>query len=307
MVRRGSNNGSHSWRTIQTMRFGIVANPKSGPLSIPRKAEALRRAAEILGDDTVVTGLETISKEEFVQCAKDLATKVDVMIVAGGDGTFSDIINTIDSETTLSYMPFGSGCALRYALGLPPQLPRIARRIRDGRLHRLDLILCDNSVKAFMASVGLEGDILNRRESIQASGVRGPQAYAMATFGSLIADLERTDMILSIDGKPLAIPHAVTTIVTKIPYYGYNMKMVPHAAFDDGQLHLLAINSGRSELVHTLASAFIDGNKLGTYRTGREIRIETQRERHAQTDGNLYRKGNTFRFRVLPQALNMWY
>ena len=289
------------------MRFGIIANPKSGPTSIPRKAKTLRGAAEILGHDTIVAGLETISREEFVHCAMDLATKVDVMIVAGGDGTFSDIINAVDSKTTLSYMPFGSGCALRYALGLPPQLSRIAKQIKDGRLHRLDLILCDDSIKAFMASVGLEGDILNRREALRASGVRGPQAYAMATFSSFVADLERTDMAITVDGKTLAVPHAVTAIVTKIPYYGYNMKVVPNAAFDDGRLHLLAVNSGRSELVHTVASAFIDGNKLGTYRAGREIQIKMQQERHAQTDGNLYRTGKAFRFRVLPQALNMWY
>jgi diacylglycerol kinase (ATP) len=289
------------------MRFGIIANPKSGPTSVARKAQMLCQAAKILGEGTIVAGLETTSKGQFIDCAVDLAPDVDVMVVAGGDGTFSDIINAIDSETILSYMPLGSGCALRYALGMPPQLNRIARQIRDGRLHRLDLILCDDSVKAFMASVGLEGDILTRRESLQASGVRGPQAYAMATFGSFVGELERTDMTITVDGKTLAVPHAVTTIVTKIPYYGYNMKVVPNAAFDDGHLHLLAVNSGRGELMHTVASAFIDENKMGTYRAGREIQIEMPHERHAQTDGNLYRKGKTFRFRVLPQALNMWY
>jgi diacylglycerol kinase family enzyme len=204
-------------------------------------------------------------------------------------------------------MPLGSGCALRYALGLPAQPTRIARQIRDGQLHRLDLILCDDTIKAFMASVGLEGDILNRRETLQAGGMRGPQAYAMATVGSFVGDLERTDMSLTIDGETMPFDNAVTAIVTKIPYYGYNMRIVPNAVFDDGQLHLLAVNSGWPELVQTLASSFIDGNRLGTYRAGREIRIETQQERHAQTDGDLYRRGKDFRFRVLPQVLKMWY
>lgn len=289
------------------MRFGIIANPKSGATTVARKERMLKRAGEILGEGTIIAGLETTSKQQFLHRAKDLACQVDVMVVAGGDGTFSDIINAIDSQTTLSYMPLGSGCALRYALGMPPQLSRIARQIRGGRLHRLDLILCDDSVKAFMASVGLEGDILHRRESLQASGVRGPQAYAMATFGSFVTDLERTDMTIRVDGQTLDVPHAVTTIVTKIPYYGYNMKIVPNAAFDDGHLHLLAVNSGRGELVQSVASALIDENRLGTYRAGREIEIEMPHERHAQTDGNLYRKGKSFRFRVLPQALNMWY
>ncbi|MHC4518310.1 MAG: diacylglycerol/lipid kinase family protein [Planctomycetota bacterium] len=289
------------------MRFGIIANPKSGPTSVARKSQTLQAVADILGTDTILAGLDTASREEFIDCAKDLTQKVDVMIVAGGDGTFSDIVNTVESDTVLSYMPLGSGCALRYALDLPPQLPRIAEQIKAGRLRRLDLILCDDSVKAFMASVGLEGDILNRREALEAGGVRGPHAYAMATFGSFFADLERTDMTITIDDATFIVPQAVTTIVTKIPYYGYKMKIVPNAVFDDGHLHLLAVNSGWGELMQTVASSFIDGNKLGMYRAGREIEIRTRAERHAQTDGNLYRKGKTFRFRVLSQALNMWY
>jgi len=289
------------------MRFGIIANPKSGSENITRKLQTLQAVADILGDRTLIAGLETISREEFIRCAKDLARKVDVMIVAGGDGTFSDMINAIDPDTVLSYLPLGSGCALRYALDLPAQLPRIARKIKDGRLHHLDLILCDDSVKAFMASVGLEGDILNRREALRAGGVHGPHAYAMATVGSIVADVERTDMTITVDNRTIIVPQALTTIVTKIPYYGYKMKIVPNAVFDDGQLHLLAVNSGWGEVMQTVASSFIDGNKLGTYDAGRQIVIRTQVERHAQTDGNLYRKGTTFRFRVLSQALKMWY
>ncbi|HPC95478.1 MAG TPA: diacylglycerol kinase family protein [Sedimentisphaerales bacterium] len=289
------------------MKFGIVANPKSGATSVARKEETLRKASQILGGNTVLAGLDTTSREEFLLCAKDLAEKVDVLIVAGGDGTFSDIINAVRSEVTLSYMPLGSGCALRYALDLPPQVSRVARQIRDGRLHALDLILCDESTKAFMASVGLEADILHRRETLQAGGVRGPHAYAMATFGSFLADLERTDMTISVDDRTFVVPGAVTAIVTKIAYYGYKMKIVPDAVFDDGHLHLLAINSGWGELVQSLATSFLDGNRFGRHEKGRRIRIAVAQPRHAQTDGNLYRQGTTFDFRVLPGALKMWY
>jgi len=289
------------------MRFGIIANPKSGPASVARKSQTLRKAADVLGSDSIVAGLDTASREDFITCARDLAEKVDVLVVAGGDGTFSDIVNVLDADTVLSYLPFGSGCALRYALGLPPQLTRVAKQIQAGRLRRLDLILCDESVKAFMASVGLEGDILYRREALQDTGVRGPQAYAMATFGSFFADLERTHVMIEADGQTFTVPDAVTTIVTKIPYYGYKMKVVPNAVFDDGWLHLLVVNSGWGEIVQNLANSFIDENKMGTYRTGREISLTMTQERHAQIDGNLYRKGTSFRFRVLPQALKMWY
>lgn len=287
------------------MRFGMIVNPTAGPTNASRKARTLRAVQEILGD-CEIRGLETRSREEFMHCAAELAREVEVLIVAGGDGSFSDAINALDSSTVFSFLPLGSGCALQYALDLPPQLTRVAKRIKEGRLRFYDLILCDETRKAFMASVGLEADILQRREALRESGIRGPQAYAMATFGSFFTELERTDMTVALDEEALIVPNAVTAIVTKIPYYGYKMKVVPNAVFNDGYLHLLAINSGWAEIVGGMANAFLYENKLGIYRKAKEIRITMQRERYAQLDGNIYRKGTDFHFRVLPQALRMW-
>jgi diacylglycerol kinase (ATP) len=284
----------------------MVVNPTAGPTNVNRKVQTLQNVRNILGD-CEIRGLDTRSREEFMQCAADLAREVGVLIVAGGDGTISDVINAMDGDTVLSYLPLGSGCALRYALDLPPQLTRIARRIKEGQLRHLDLILCDNSHKAFMSSVGIEADILHRRESLRESGISGPPAYAMATFGFILGEIERTDMTILLDGEELLVPNAVTAIVTKIPYYGYKMKVVPNAVFDDGRLHLLAINSPWGELLQGMANALLYENKLGMYRQAREIRIALPRERQAQLDGNLYRKGTTFDFKVLPGALKMWY
>ena len=287
------------------VKFGLIANPMAGPTSVNRKRQVLEAVRKVLGE-CEIRGLETRSREEFMQCAAELAREVEVLIVAGGDGTFSDAINALDSSTVFSYLPFGSGCALQYALDLPPQLTRVAKRIKEGTLRLYDLILCDESRKAFMASVGLEADILHRREALRESGINGPPAYAMAAFGSFFTELERTDMTIALDGEELAVPNAVTAIVTKIPYYGYKMKVVPNAVFNDGYLHLLAINSGWAEIVGGMANAFLYENKLGLYRKAREIRITMQRERYAQLDGNIYRKGTGFSFRVLPQALRIW-
>jgi diacylglycerol kinase family enzyme len=125
---------------------------------------------------------------------------VEVLIVAGGDGTFSDAINALDSNTVFSFLPFGSGCALQYALDLPPQLTRVAKRIKEGRLHLYDLILCDDSRKAFMASVGLEADILHRREALRESGINGPR-LRHGRVRLVLHRAERTDMTFGLDGE----------------------------------------------------------------------------------------------------------
>lgn len=283
----------------------MLVNPAAGGINAARKARTLQAVKEILGD-CQIRGLDTQSREAFLQCGADLAREAGILIVAGGDGSFSDAVNALDENTVFSYLPLGSGCALGYALDLPPQLTRAARKIKEGRLRYLDLILCDDRRKAFMSSIGIEGDIINRREVLRESGIRGPQAYAMATFGSFFADLERSDTSIRLDGQELFVPSAVTVIVTKIPYYGYKMKVVPNAVFDDGYLHLLAVNSSWAGIVHSVANAFLNENKLGIYHKACEIQVSMQRERYAQTDGNIYRKGTSFQFKVLPKVLRMW-
>jgi diacylglycerol kinase family enzyme len=282
----------------------MIINPKAGPTNTHRKVQLLHAVQDVLGD-CEIRGLETTSREEFMQCAAELAREVDVLIVAGGDGSFSDAINALDIGTP---SPICRSARLRPAVrpGAAAQVTRAAKRIKEGRLRLYDLILCDGQRKGFMTSVGLEADIIHRRESLRESGICGPPAYAIATFGSFFTDLERTDMSIRLDGEELAVPNAVTAIVTKIPYYGYNMKIVPNAVFDDGHLHLLAINSGWAEIVGGMANAFLKENRMGIYRKAREIRITTKRERYAQIDGNIYRKGASFEFKVLPQALRLW-
>ena len=65
---------------------GMIINPKAGPTNTqPQGPTAATRFRTCLGD-CEIRGLETTSREEFMQCAAELAREVDVLIVAGGDG-----------------------------------------------------------------------------------------------------------------------------------------------------------------------------------------------------------------------------
>ena len=86
------------------MRYVIITNPVSGRLNLDQKRKLLDKAAGIL--DANVVGLEVGSREEFSACAKEVASSVDVLVVAGGDGSVSDVINAVDtSQTPIAYLP----------------------------------------------------------------------------------------------------------------------------------------------------------------------------------------------------------
>lgn len=288
------------------MKYGIIVNPVAGKSSIDEKSLIIKQASEILVD-CEVDGLATTSRTEFCDCARALAEKVDVLVVAGGDGTVSDVINSVDlDETVLSYLPLGSGKALRYALNLPRSIPRAAEQIREGRKRSMDLILCDGYKKAILASVGIDGHILNEREKYVQSGVRESSAYARAIIESLFGGYERCDAIVSVHDETFEVPNALSIMVTKIPFYGYGFRTSPRTKLDDGDLHLLSINS-LAQVIYGFVTTLSGGNRAGDYRTGKEIYIATARKQYLQTGGDLERQGTDFKFEVLPGKLHIAY
>jgi diacylglycerol kinase family enzyme len=155
------------------LRYAILANPVSGSLSANRRYALLKGAADLLS--ATIHGLDTNSAAEFSQCAREQAERCDVLVVAGGDGTFSLVINAVETASTaLAFLPFGTGNALSHALGYRGGPGGIAAMIRGGRIHTCDLIDCGGKRKGFMVSLGIDGAAIRLYEKYKsmASGLR---------------------------------------------------------------------------------------------------------------------------------------
>mgnify|MGYP001812108398 CR=1 FL=1 len=286
------------------MRFAIITNPVSGTMTADQKRAALAQAAEIL--DTEINGLNTTTAEEFGQCARELATRCDVLVAAGGDGTFSDIINAIDTaQTPVGFLPLGTGNALRHALRYEGDLVDIAVRIRNGEICEYDLINCDHKRRAFTSSVGIEGAIIRLRQHYLARGGTGFKTYFRAVLKCYFNNYKRANAEITLDGDTFEVRNLLTLMVVKQPYYGFGMKVVPRARFDDRQLHILSVSSGLIKTVIGGTAAFIIGNRTGEYRTGQQLRVKLDRPLVLQTDGDEGWAADSFSFKILPKALKI--
>lgn len=289
------------------MKYGIVINPAAGVYNKDEKACLVKDIQKILGPLCVTGGLDTTSRDEFCACAKELSNKVDVLVVCGGDGTFVDVLNTVDSHVVLSYIPLGSGNALRYALGFPRQIERIARTIKGGKEHRYDVIQCDGAYKTLFASIGIDHDILVQRDRYVLQGKIGLSAYVRATVKTFFSGYKGKDMIVQVDEKKIPVPHAISVIIAKIPYYGYGLNVIPQARMEDGKIHVLYVNSGMTGLLYGLATACVGGNRSGTHVAGTAVSIESSHLLDLQIHGVPYKKGKSFAFSLLPGHLSMWH
>jgi diacylglycerol kinase (ATP) len=286
------------------MRYAIITNPASGKMTVDQKRAALAEVAEIL--DAEIHGLDTIKASDLVECAQYLVTRCDVLVTAGGDGTLSDIINSIDTaRTPIAYLPLGTGNAMRHALKYRGSLADIARRIRVGVVHEYDLINCDEKRRAFMASIGIEGTIIRLRDQYLLQGAVGFKAYFRAVFNAYFREYKRTCGKITVDGVTLEAKDLLSLVVTKQPYYGFGMRVVPGARLDDRQLHILCINSELFQSVIGAITAFTVGNCIGQYRTGRQLTVNLERPLVLQIDGNDAWEADVFAFKVLPNALKI--
>ena len=286
------------------MRYAIIANPASGKMSADEKRSILAEAAKVL--DAKIHGMDTTTTGEFNRCAKEVVTGCDILVAAGGDGTFSDVINAIDTtQTPVAYLPLGTGNAMRYALHYKGDLIDIAIRIRDGKIREYDLINCDNRVRAFTVSIGIEGDVVRIRDQYVSRGGLGLKSYVKAVGISYFRTYNRAEANIIVDGNLMRMKNLLSLMIVKHPYYGFGMKVVPKARFDDRKLHLVAINAGLCGAVIGGISAFTIGNRIGQYRDGLKLEVSLDRVLTMQYDGNEGWESERFRFRILPGALKI--
>ncbi|MBM3200597.1 hypothetical protein FJZ53_06680 [Candidatus Woesearchaeota archaeon] len=287
------------------MKYAIISNPKAGMLCTDKKKAVLEEAARILGDCKVY-GLDTKTVEEFMTCADDVSKKSGTLIVAGGDGTLHDVINTISPDVVLSYIPLGSGNAIKYALGLPETVHETAEQIKNGNQKSLDIILCDGSRKTFLADIGLGGHIMNERQKHLHEGKKGRIAYALASINQTL-NYERGNATVVADNEILLFNQAWSFVLTKICCTGYGLNVVPKAKLDDGFIHFLGVNSGWFELLYGMATSFFGKNRTGRYLACQRVEVLTSKEEYLEIGGDVYKKGTNFLFEILPGSLKMRY
>jgi len=286
------------------MRYAIITNPVSGKMTVDQKRAVLANASKIL--DAKIYGLDIITTDDFSQCARELATHYDVLVIAGGDGTFSDIINSINiAQTTIAYLPLGTGNAMQHALEYKGSLADIAMRIRDGKMHEYDLVSCDEKKYAFMASIGIEGTLIHLRNQYLAQGATGFKPYLRATFNAYFREYKRAIATITVDDATFNAKNLLSLMVVKQPYYGFGMNVVPEARFDDRKLHILCINSGLFKCAIGAVTAFTIGNCIGKYCTGQKISVQLEHPLILQIDGNYAWDADTFSFTVMPNALKI--
>jgi len=236
----------------------------------------------------------------------------DRIIVAGGDGTISQVVNGIApdfSEVQLAVLPFGTGNDLARSLGFTPDQLSAASQAFGCRVETIDLMRVDADdgttwcVNA--AHGGLGGQVAADVHSADKQRW-GSLAYWITSVSHII-DLEEFDVTLDLDGDHVEL-RTVGVAVANGRFVGGGFPISPKALLNDGYLDVTTVPVLPTHELMAAGINFALGrdqyeDRVRHYRA-RRIRLHTTPSMPFSIDGELARRIDAD-FEVIPQALQV--
>jgi diacylglycerol kinase family enzyme len=161
----------------------------------------------------------------------------EAVYVLSGDGVFNEVLNGIDAETPVGFLPGGGANVLSRALGLPRNPVQAAERVVLGRTRRISLGRVNGRRFGFAAGIGIDAEAVRRHDARGRSPERGRAGNAMFAWDMarlLAARRGRFEPALEIKGRG----RAAFALVANTDPYTYAgpipIRVAPRARFELG-------------------------------------------------------------------------
>ena len=243
--------------------------------------------------------IETQREDSGRSMAHDaLAKSVDLVLVAGGDGT----VRTVSAELAgsgvpMAIIPAGTGNLLGRNLRIPLDEDEALNIALHGEATAIDIVrwTIDGTATPFvvMAGVGIDAQIMRHTSPTLKRLVKGG-AYVFA--GILQAKMATFNANVVLDGKLVHNGDAVLTLIGNVGRLQGGIALIPSAKAGDGLLHLLvASRGGIRGLTRMLVSLIHESPESPLKRmSGRRIEVTLDRPVAYQLDGD--NQGETISF-----------
>jgi YegS/Rv2252/BmrU family lipid kinase len=236
------------------LRTLVVVNPASrGGATRKRFERILPRVREVLGACDIEWTRGPRDAERIAR--EGVRAGVERVVVAGGDGTMSEVVTGILAAdlgryAELAMLPLGTGGDLRRTLGVPADLEDALAAIARGERRPLDAGRArfqgrdgrETSVYFVnIASLGISGlttELVNQAPK----GLGGRVSFLVGTLRS-IASYRAADhpVELRLDGEVIHKGPLVLAAAANGRYFGGGMQVAPDARPDDGLLDVVVV------------------------------------------------------------------
>lgn len=264
-------------------------------------------------DDLKQAGFELIEESinqerSLTEIMQHYRAQVDLVIVAGGDGTMNAAIEgLVDTQLPLGILPLGTANDLARTLNIPTDLTTACQIIANGAKERIDLGWVNGKYFFNVASLGLSVQI-TRRLSKEMKQRWGVFAYGVAALQVLLRSRPFTVELRLNGGEPIRMK-TVQVAVGNGRYYGGGMTVAEQATIDDQRLDVYSLNIKHWWQMIMILPAMRTGNhtswKFVQHYRCQDVEVATRRPQDINTDGEITAQ-TPAHFRVVPQAITVF-
>ncbi|MGB3618141.1 MAG: diacylglycerol kinase family protein [Catalinimonas sp.] len=271
-------------------RVLFVMNPISGDLDKAHLQEKLRAFSErrhLDHDFFLTTG-----QNDRAHIEARLATwRPDLVVTVGGDGTVN-LVGSLLADATrepppaLGIIPFGSGNGLAKDLDIPQETDAALKLLAEGRAVPMDVVEINGETSLHLADIGFNAQMI---KNFDASGVRGPAAYAWQTARTYV-NYEPTPFEI-VTPEQCYRGRAFMVTVANANMFGTNTTINPDGEVDDGWFEVCVLEAFPKAaglgILYRLYREEIDESAYARVIRCREVEIFNQGEAWLQIDGEL--------------------
>jgi diacylglycerol kinase (ATP) len=243
------------------LKVRVLYNPASGRGRGERAIVGIRAAFARCGF-TDVRGT-TRAGDEARLVNEAVGDGVDTIVVAGGDGTWSNCavpLAKAGSPARMALLAAGTGNDFAKNLGLDPRDPRVlAERLADGgvRERAVDMGRVDDTWFLNVAGFGFDVAVLHA--SMKWKRLKGPAVYVISALQGILAF---PGVPISVDGTPER--SHLLAVFSNGKHFGGSFHIAPGARVDDGELDAVLIRDVASLARLPLLARAIIGRHLSS-------------------------------------------
>ncbi len=174
--------------------------------------------------------------------AEAVASQVDGVIAAGGDGTINEVANgMLGSAIPLAICPLGTANVLAAEIGLEPSADAVVRALLAGNIQRINIGMANDRAFLMMAGIGFDANVVHGIVP-RLKRLLGKGAYVLESLRQLWR-YSFPAFTFMIDGVAVT---AASGIIANGHYYGGRFVCAPNARLTDPDFQVcLFMRTGR--------------------------------------------------------------
>lgn len=270
-------------REIRSAAMVINARSRKGQRLFQRACAAMK------GLPYTVDARAVKNPRDLERVVRDvLANKPDLLILGGGDGTISGLVDLmVGHNVVLGIMPLGTANSFARTLGIPLTIEGAVEVIRAGHSRRIDLGKIDGDYFANCAAMGISPQIAETvphglKKVLGRIGYLGWAAYQFARF--------KPFTLIIGEGAEARRMRVVEVRISNGPYHGGTW-LVDEASVSSGEIVVQAVTGHFRRRLAKNWAASVFGHSARHQDTisfsGKSLHIDTEPRLPISIDGEV--------------------